>query len=50
MNKEEIKNRIDFLRQQLPDKKNNVEKAIRELQVICDEILSLEEKLKNPNE
>lgn len=47
MNKEEIKNRIVFLREQLPEKKAILEKYIREFQAICDEIKLLEEKLSN---
>jgi len=50
MNNKEIENRIKFLESQIPDKKLIVEKALRELQVIIDEIMSLKKKIENINE
>ena len=49
-NKEEIKNRLDFLSKQIPEKKLLVERSIRELQAICDEILVLNKQLNSDNE
>lgn len=49
MNKEEIKNRIEYLRKQVPDKKLAIEKSIRELKSMVEEISKLELKLNELN-
>lgn len=46
MNKIELQNRLEYLAKQIPEKKFLIEKTLKELQLICDEIKNLEQQIK----
>jgi hypothetical protein len=46
MTREELLQRYDFTTKEAEKKKFEVEKVLRELEVLCRELLDLEEKLK----
>lgn len=47
MNKDDYKNRLSFLKKEIEVKKFNVEKALKELETLCKEVIQLQKLLEN---